>query len=332
MEKKFKLVYENGGQIKGSYSGIKGKNDADLIERAVLEGSKKPAPTPGPQPTGEIKITENGKHDVAKFATADVQVAGLVPTGEKKITENGKYDITTFASIDVDVPSGPAPEPIVKGSVIKLAGEEYRVLSANEDLTDCEVMHIGPAKLSKFSNASPSQDPSAGTTFIVDGTEKTGLKYEGSLLDQACEAFYDDLPADIKAAIIEQEVVQDMYNLNAAEGTEDFAIDNSADGGMVYRFKKINDAPVAVGARHAYAISPKTIKDYYGTTSKSGLIVAKDFQLLSWMRDAYPGSAGTACYLYYDGSGSGVGVYFYNYRNTYCVCPAFHIDLTKVSL
>ena len=45
MSKKFKLVYEDNGVIKGSYSGIPAKSDASLIERSVLEGSK-PAPTP----------------------------------------------------------------------------------------------------------------------------------------------------------------------------------------------------------------------------------------------------------------------------------------------
>lgn len=50
MSKKFKLVYEDSGIIKGSYSGIPAKSDEALIERAVLEGTKPvpPAPAPGP--------------------------------------------------------------------------------------------------------------------------------------------------------------------------------------------------------------------------------------------------------------------------------------------
>lgn len=226
--------------------------------------------------------------------------------------------------------NGGSPEPIAKGSIIKLGNDAYRVLSINEDLTDCEVMHIGPAKLSKFSNASPSQDPSAGTTFIVNGEEKTGLKYEGSVLDTACEAFYDELPADIKAAIIEQEVVQDMYNVGMGDTDGDFYIDNSADGGQVYRIKKVNDTPVTVGNRHAYALSCGALKSYYGGTSIRGLTVAKDFQLQSWFSDAFSGFAGNACYLSCGSCGVGVGGS--NYNSYCCVCPAFHIDLTKVNL
>lgn len=226
----------------------------------------------------------------------------------------------------------PTPASVIeKGSVIKLGNDSYRVLSVNDDLTDCEVVHVGPATFSKFRDKSPSSDPIAGTTFLVDGVEKTGLKYEGSLLDQACEAFYNELSEDIQAAIIEQEVTQDMYNTQAAEGEEDFAIDNSSTGGMVYRFKKVSNAPVAVGSRHAYALSCGAIKNYYGGTSVDGVTIAKDFQLQSWFSDAISNTADRACCLSYVGS-SGVYVGNGSFANMYCVCPAFHIDLTKINL
>jgi len=71
MAKKFKLVYEDNGTIKGSYSGIPSKNDPELIDRAALEGLE---PAPVPEPTGSIEITENGEYDVKKFASAKVNV------------------------------------------------------------------------------------------------------------------------------------------------------------------------------------------------------------------------------------------------------------------
>ena len=45
-DKKFKLVYEKEGELKGSYSGIPANDDADVIKRTVLEGKEDPvAPT-----------------------------------------------------------------------------------------------------------------------------------------------------------------------------------------------------------------------------------------------------------------------------------------------
>lgn len=263
--------------------------------------------------------------EMFKNDVIDGEVAGGIPDAP---TEAGTFVLTSTDGV-IEWAEGGTSDPIAKGSIIKLGEDEYRVLSVNEDLTDCEVMHLGPATLSKFSNASASQDPSAGTTFIVNGSGRTGLKYEGSALDQACEAFYDALPADVKAAIIEQEVEQDMYDVNVAEGTEDFAIDNTAEGGMIYRFKKINDAPVAVGTRHAYALSCAAIKDYFGGMAASGVDVGKIFQTISWFKDAQSGSY--SCCLFCGGQ-SGVYVYNLGHGNLYCVCPAFHIDLTKVNL
>ena len=59
MAKKFKLVYEDNGIIKGSYTGIPAKSDEALIERAVLEGTKPvpPAPEPGPTPEEPIEVS-----------------------------------------------------------------------------------------------------------------------------------------------------------------------------------------------------------------------------------------------------------------------------------
>ena len=44
--KKFKLVYDKEGTLTGSYSGIPANDDVELIERAVLDGSKDPEPEP----------------------------------------------------------------------------------------------------------------------------------------------------------------------------------------------------------------------------------------------------------------------------------------------
>jgi len=69
MAKKFKLVYEDNGIIKGSYSGIPSKKDEALIERAVLEGTKPVPPAPGPSPEPEVdneKVMQE-LHDCLEF-------------------------------------------------------------------------------------------------------------------------------------------------------------------------------------------------------------------------------------------------------------------------
>ena len=61
-----------------------------------------------PQPSGKITITENGTGiDIAHYATADVNVPGIVPTGTINITENGNYDVKEYASAAVNVPTHP---------------------------------------------------------------------------------------------------------------------------------------------------------------------------------------------------------------------------------
>lgn len=287
-----------------------------------------------PQPSGKAPmITANGANiDIKDYETVDVNVPNP-SVGTLEITENGVYDVTEKASVNVEVPAGPAPEPIIKGSVIKLNGEEYRVLSANEDLTDCEVLHLDPVTISAYCTMSPASSTSiTGTTFLVDGVEKRGPKYESSLLDSECEYFYDSLPTDIKNAIIAQEIEQDMYDCKPTAGTEDFVILNTARGTETTRsrFKKVNDSPVTVGTRHAYALSAKAIKDYFGTNSAVGLDIAKVFRLDGRLRDACLNGAEYTCII---AGGAGAGITIddsQRYNRTLCVYPAFHIDLTKV--
>lgn len=223
-------------------------------------------------------------------------------TGFPELPEGAEGKALVLQMQDGELSWKDASPVVRKGDVIKLAGEDYRVLSVNEDMTDCEVMHIGPVTITKFRDS--------------------GTEYEGSNVDQACETFYEGLPDEIKDAIIEQEVVQYTYNLNAASGTEDFAIDNTATGGLIYRFKKTNNEPVVVGARHAYAPSSEAIKNYFGGTSTTGVNVLNVFPLYTIFCDAN--------IIDVDASMNVMLGSVLMYRRF--VNPTFHINLTLVNL
>lgn len=202
---------------------------------------------------------------------------------EPTISDAGKV-LGVNESGELAYVAGGSPTPVIeKGATIKLGGEDYLVLSANNDLTDVELVHVGPATISKYKTfAGGGYSPSSEekVTFTCGDTTKEGIKYAGSDVDTYCnETFFATLPADVQAAIIDQDITQDIYETNIGDTDGDFYIDNTSFGGSVYRFKKLNTEDVVVGSRKCYMLSCKAIKDYYGGTTKAGLSVAKDFQL-----------------------------------------------------
>lgn len=84
------------------------------VEQTVVEAKKwvvgpvKVAPIPSEYivPSGAKNIAENGTHDVANYAFANVAVpASAVDTGAKSITANGTYNVVGYASANVQVPA-----------------------------------------------------------------------------------------------------------------------------------------------------------------------------------------------------------------------------------
>lgn len=97
MSKRFKLVYEDNGMIKGSYSGIPSKGDVNLIERATLEGTKPVPPAPEPEPTPE-ELVDNEKSAQELYKCFEEIVSALVDdtVSELNIDRTFKFKDASF--------------------------------------------------------------------------------------------------------------------------------------------------------------------------------------------------------------------------------------------
>lgn len=260
--------------------------------------------------------------------------------GKIEIKENGKYNVMNFDRAEVKVEGGsptPTPTHLEKGDIITLAGSLYRVLKTGDTLEDVELMCLSTFKSSQFSATSPGTDPTRKTTFICGDEEKEGLKYEGSDLDTFCnETFLASLPEDVQNAIIEQEVVQEMYNTSASD--DDFDI-KMVNGGFTYRIKKASTESVVVGSRKIRSASVKDFYDYVGFDGTPKTLEENAWDLnkiffdeatvvgtTKWLLDACSGGVGNACCVL--GSYGYVNIDYYG--DTYFVAPTFHINLTNI--
>lgn len=73
----------------------------------------------GSEPSGSIDISKNGTYTVAQYASAVVNVPGIVPSENIKIESNGEYNVTNYATaqVNVSVPNQQYKVNIVTGSI-----------------------------------------------------------------------------------------------------------------------------------------------------------------------------------------------------------------------
>lgn len=90
-------------------------NTGELINILQTINKLPPAGGGGIVPEGVIEISKNGVHNVATYATANVNVpipdGYVLPAGTLEIDSNGSYGVANYAGVKVDVPS---KEPVIE--------------------------------------------------------------------------------------------------------------------------------------------------------------------------------------------------------------------------
>lgn len=173
-----------------------------------------------------IDGTVNGLPDAPEESYSDILVLKL-EEGELKWEKEGSGPTP---------PTPPTPsEPVQKGDFIFMSSHLFKVLDTNEDNSVTKLMLADTTSMASISEYGASF--SGGQFILDDGTETVGLLYEGSTVDQACEAFVELLSQDVQDAIIEQEYVQSLYDMHADDPT---IISNQYPN--QYRIKKIGHA------------------------------------------------------------------------------------------
>ena len=147
----------------------------------------------GITPTGTIRLTYNGEHDVTEYATADVQVPpygegevnitsngrhsvsgkataivnvpsdGITPTGTVTLSANGKHDVTNYAEADVQVPPyGEGEIEINNNGRVNVSGKATAVVNVPQGVTPTGTVEInsnGKHNVSDYAEANVQVPP-----------------------------------------------------------------------------------------------------------------------------------------------------------------------------
>ena len=149
---------------------------------------------PEPEGTKEITISENGAtdHDVSDYATAHVVVSVPGPSGTKHITTNGTHDVAAYASAEVNVPN---PSTGTKEISIQSNGQ------TTEDVTEYASVHIttavpepsGETEISISANGTTTHDVTdfASAKIVVNVPSSGGGSDLSGMIDGSVTAVSD---------------------------------------------------------------------------------------------------------------------------------------------
>lgn len=156
---------------------------------------------PEPSGTKEISIGSNGDttEDVKNYANAHISVNVPGPTGTKQITTNGTHDVAAFASAEVNVPN---PSVGTKEISIESNGQ------ITEDVTEYASVHIttavpepsGETEISIEANGTTTHDVSdyASAKIVVNVPTGGGGSDLSGMIDGSVTAVSDADITDIR--------------------------------------------------------------------------------------------------------------------------------------
>lgn len=212
----------------------------------------------------------------------------------------------------------------VKGDLIMLDGNQYRVLKINDTVAEVLCMYDATDSL-KFD-----------TNSYYTNT------YAGRNIDTFCnDTFYSSLSSAIKSAIIDKTFTQDSWKSSLSVPAESHYTAKYAYGKSLY-YLSLEDATFGESiTRHSYCLSIQDVVDYLESTTAmtednttlTGMNIWKMVWNQSeptsnniWLRSADVSKSYYVFYIQYNNG----GIRNYDTRYTCAVRPAFQIDLSKV--
>lgn len=216
--------------------------------------------------------------------------------------------------------------PLVKGDIITLSdNRRYRVIKLDENgvatllsMFDIDTAYAEKREVEQFSRC------------------LFGLSYANSVLDKNCEKFYENLPEEIKKAIIPTEISQTMYQW--FDEIEEWQMYTDI---LEYQYNwsracnyLVCAGELRIGERHAFALDISEVYEYVDKDSISSselntmfFETEKEAKKISWLRSV--GIARSSYAFIVNGD-------YGDFDDNLCydrarVRPAFRINVSKVN-